>query len=64
MLLVGAEAGLTASYLNQPIEIDALRSTLGDALSLDATPQLLLRMGRGPVVTHAPRRPIDAVVSP
>lgn len=64
VLLVGADAGLTASYLNQPIEVDALRRTLRDALSLDATPQLLLRMGRGPTVAHAPRRPIDAVVSP
>jgi hypothetical protein len=63
MLLVAASAGLTASYLNQPIEVDALRERLRTLLRTDAFPQLLLRVGRGPHVGHAPRRPLADVVS-
>ncbi|MEX3639029.1 nitroreductase family protein [Paraburkholderia sp. BR14320] len=63
MLLVAASAGLTASYLNQPIEVDALRERLRTLLRTDAFPQLLLRVGRGPRVRHAPRRPLADVVS-
>ncbi|RZF25680.1 nitroreductase [Paraburkholderia sp. UYCP14C] len=63
MLLVAASAGLTASYLNQPIEVDPLRERLQTLLRTDAYPQLLLRVGRGPHVDHAPRRPLADVVS-
>ncbi|KVD80584.1 nitroreductase [Burkholderia sp. ABCPW 14] len=63
VLLVATAAGLTASYLNQPIEIDTLRERLRPLLHVDAHPQLLLRIGRGPVVPHAPRRPLMDVVS-
>ncbi|MDN7673111.1 nitroreductase family protein [Burkholderia oklahomensis] len=63
VLLVATAAGLTASYLNQPIEIDVLRERLRPLLHVDAHPQLLLRIGRGPVVPHAPRRPLMDVVS-
>ncbi|AOJ05577.1 MULTISPECIES: Acg family FMN-binding oxidoreductase [Burkholderia] len=63
VLLVATAAGLTASYLNQPIEIDMLRERLRPLLHVDAHPQLLLRIGRGPVVPHAPRRPLMDVVS-
>ncbi|MGF6478395.1 hypothetical protein QFZ91_000556 [Paraburkholderia sp. JPY419] len=63
MLLVAASAGLTASYLNQAIEVDALRERLRTLLRTDAFPQLLLRVGRGPRVRHAPRRPLADSVS-
>lgn len=62
MLLVAASEGVTASYLNQPIEVSALREQLKARLRIDATPQLLLRVGRGPQVSHAPRRPLSDVV--
>jgi hypothetical protein len=62
MLLVAASDGLTASYLNQPIEVSALREQLRTLLRIDAAPQLLLRVGRGPRVSHAPRRPLSDVV--
>ena len=63
VLLAGVGEGLTASYLNQPIEVEALRERLRATLKIDGAPQLLLRMGRGPRVGHAPRRPFDDVVS-
>lgn len=63
LLLTGAGDGLTASYLNQPIEVEALRERLRATVKIDGEPQLLLRMGRGPRVAHAPRRPIEDVVS-
>lgn len=65
LLLVAARAGLTASYLNQPIEIAGLREQLAALVGLGAgaSPQLLLRIGRGPGVPHSPRRPLDEVAS-
>ncbi|MFC0397333.1 Acg family FMN-binding oxidoreductase [Paraburkholderia rhizosphaerae] len=62
MLLVAASAGLTASYLNQPIEVSTLREPLRGLLQIDAIPQLLLRVGRGPRADHAPRRPLTDMV--
>ncbi|ACC70328.1 nitroreductase family protein [Paraburkholderia phymatum] len=62
MLLLAASRGLTASYLNQPIEVSTLRETLRSLLEVDAFPQLLLRMGRGPRVDHSPRRSLSDVV--
>lgn len=62
MLVVAASEGLTASYLNQPIEVSTLRDQLRKLLHIEAMPQLLLRVGRGPRVSHAPRRPLSAVV--
>lgn len=64
MLLVAADAGLTASYLNQPIEVDTLRERLGALLGVapGSHAQLLLRVGRGPAVDATPRRPLADVV--
>jgi hypothetical protein len=62
MLLVAASEGLTASYLNQPIEVSTLREPLRALLRVEAIPQLLLRVGRGPQTDHAPRRPMSEVV--
>lgn len=62
MLLVAASHGFTASYLNQPIEVGTLRDRLRVLLKVDAIPQLLLRIGRGPTVTHSPRRALSDVV--
>ncbi|TDY19910.1 nitroreductase family protein [Paraburkholderia sp. BL6665CI2N2] len=62
-LLTAASEGLTASYLNQPIEVAALRERLRAALNLDGAPQLLIRVGRGAQAAHSPRRPLDQVVS-
>jgi hypothetical protein len=63
VLLTAADEGITASYLNQPIEVASLRDTLRAALNLDGVPQLLLRIGRGRQAPHSPRRPLAKVVS-
>jgi hypothetical protein len=63
VLLSAADEGITASYLNQPIEVASLRDTLRAALNLDAVPQLLLRIGHGRQAPHSPRRPLAEVVS-
>lgn len=63
VLLTAADEGITASYLNQPIEVTSLRNTLRTALNLDGVPQLLLRIGRGRQAPHSPRRPLAEVVS-
>ncbi|NPT56139.1 Acg family FMN-binding oxidoreductase [Paraburkholderia elongata] len=63
VLLTAADEGITASYLNQPIEVASLRDTLRAALNLDGVPQLLLRIGRGRQTPHSPRRPLAEVVS-
>lgn len=63
LLLTGVTEGLTASYLNQPIEVESMRERLRATLNIDGAPQLLLRLGRGPRIAHAPRRPLSDVVS-
>lgn len=63
LLLAGVNYGLNASFLNQPIEIAALRAELHATLGIDSAPQLLLRMGRGPRFEHAPRRPLADVIA-
>lgn len=62
LLLVAARDRYAASYLNQPIEVPELRGRLADALSIAGYPQLVLRIGRGAVVPHSPRRPIADVL--
>lgn len=54
--------GWTASYLNQPIEVPALRPQLRDALGIDAHPQLLLRIGQADLPPPAARRPVSEVL--
>jgi hypothetical protein len=63
VLLEIAAAGLTAAYLNQPVEVGRLRPLLRSAAGTRGIPQLLLRMGRGPQVAPAVRRPVDTVTS-
>lgn len=63
LLLTGCLAGLQASYLNQPIQIAALRPKLQQVLGIDAVPQLLLRLGYPKEsVPAAARRPLEAVL--
>src|SRR6516162_9105897 len=62
LLLVATNEGYSTSYLNQPIEVADLRTELAKELSVDGYPQLLLRVGRGPSVSHSPRRPISDVL--
>ncbi|MFP6562759.1 nitroreductase family protein [Paraburkholderia sp. B3] len=65
VLLVATLHGLCASYLNQPIEVEALRARIGALFDLPDTcyPQLLLRIGYGMPDAATPRRPLGQVVS-
>jgi hypothetical protein len=62
MLLLATLHGLSASFLNQPIEIPELRRRLAHTLGLAGPPQLLLRLGYGPEVPPTPRRDLEDVL--
>jgi nitroreductase len=63
LLLVACGHGLQAGYLNQPLQLPALRHRLQHQLAHDGFPQLLLRLGYCDEPGEAsPRRPLDAVL--
>ena len=66
LLLAATDAGLRAAYLNQPVEVPALRERLRalvrEATGRDVRPQLVLRLGHGPDAPPTPRRPTDEVL--
>ena len=62
LLLAATELGYATSYLNQPIEVLDFRSLLATELRTAGYPQVLLRVGRGAVATHSPRRPLREVM--
>ncbi len=63
VLLTAHSRGLQASYLNQPIQLDALRPELQNLMAQPGFPQILLRLGFADVEIEAtPRRPLDDVV--
>jgi hypothetical protein len=53
---------LSASFLNQPIEVQDLRLAFGQKLGGDARPQILLRIGYGPETKPTPRRPVKEIM--
>ncbi len=56
VLLAAQASGVSVSHLNQPIEVYSLRGELACLLGRDAGfPQILLRLGYGPVVKPTPR---------
>jgi nitroreductase len=62
-LLVGCRLGLQASYLNQPVQVGALRPRLQALLGSAVHPQLLIRWGYPTAELPAvPRLPVDAVM--
>ena len=66
LLLAAAADGYAASYLNQPLELPALRQQLRDELRLAGWPQLVLRLGRphGVLPPRASRRPVADLLLP
>ncbi len=54
--------GLAASHLNQAIEIPETRHELARVCGRCGHPQILLRVGRGPVVPATPRRDLRHVL--
>lgn len=61
-LLSIAAAGFTSSYLNQPIEVPTLRPRLAALLGTKESPQILIRVGRGPELLPAVRRAVEDVM--
>ncbi len=62
VLLLAADYGIQASYLNQPIEVAELRRELGSMVGESHYPQIVLRMGYGNEDRRTPRRPASHVV--
>jgi hypothetical protein len=55
--------GIRNAFLNQPLEVAALRPTFAAALGLSGQrPDLVVRFGRGPVLPRSLRRPVEAVL--
>jgi hypothetical protein len=63
VLLRATTSGLAAAFLNQPVEVAALRPRLAELLGADGVPQLVLRLGHGPEISPAPRRPLGEVLT-
>lgn len=63
-LLAATLENLSASFLNQPLEVPELRTQVGRLLPDGLVPQLLLRMGyyEGPPLRATPRRGLNEVV--
>lgn len=62
VLLRASTSGAHASYLNQPLELPALRAELQRDLLLPGPPQVVLRLGVGGPVAPPPRRPVQDVL--
>jgi len=62
ILLFAASEKLSASYLNQPLEIPALKEKFITTLKLKGIPQQILRMGFGKEVRPIPRRDVEDVI--
>jgi hypothetical protein len=61
VLLTGTTAGVSASFLSQPVEIPATRAALRRLLGGRAHPQVVLRFGYGFAAPATPRRRPEAV---
>lgn len=56
--------GLSVSFVNQPLELPALRRTVLGPGTMQGYPQMLLRLGRGSPVPPTPRRALADTVAP
>ena len=55
--------GIRNAFVNQPVEVPALRQSFAATLGLAGQrPDLVLRFGRGPVLPRSLRRPVEAVL--
>ncbi|MGJ5179767.1 Acg family FMN-binding oxidoreductase [Bradyrhizobium oligotrophicum] len=61
--LEATRLGLKLAFINQPVEVAALRPELARLIGTKRRPDLVLRFGYGPALPHAPRRPVGAVLS-
>ncbi len=55
--------GIRNAFLNQPVEVAAVRSPFAAALGLTGQrPDLVVRFGRGPMLPRSLRRPVESVM--
>jgi hypothetical protein len=62
VLLVAAAHGVSASFLNQPLQVPTLRSKFRARLGLSGYPQIILRMGYASSAMATPRRDLSEVL--
>jgi hypothetical protein len=62
LLLVATADGLSASFLNQPVQVPETRQRLRRVLDTGDAPQAVLRIGYADPVPPTPRRPLSEVV--
>lgn len=64
LALQAATLDLRTAFINQPVEVAALRPQYAAHLGLQPAqrPDLLVRIGRGPLMPRSFRRPVDAVI--
>ncbi len=57
--------GLKHAFVNQPVEVAALRPKLASLVGMPGRrPDIVMRFGYGPTLPFLPRRPVAAVLSP
>ena len=62
--LQAAALGIRNAFLNQPVEVGALRPQFASFLGVgQRRPDLLVRFGRGPLMPRSLRRPVDTVLA-
>lgn len=62
VLLHAAAGALSASYFNQPVQVETLRPRLLQAIGRNGSAQVVFRMGFGPPIRPTPRRSLIEVV--
>jgi nitroreductase len=62
LLLVATTHRLRAGFLTQPLELPAFRDQVRALIGPPHMPQVVLRLGYGPVPPRSRRRPVDEVV--
>jgi nitroreductase len=57
--------GLKHAFINQPVEVAALRPQLASLVGMTGRrPDIVMRFGYGPALPYSPRRPVEAVLAP
>lgn len=55
--------GLKHAFVNQPVEVPALRGALAKLVGMPGRrPDIVMRFGYGPTLPYSPRRPVEAIM--
>ncbi|SON53742.1 putative NAD(P)H nitroreductase [Hartmannibacter diazotrophicus] len=62
--LAATSLGLCTSFINQPVEVAALRPDLAAIAGVAGRrPDIVMRFGRGPQLPFSPRRPVESLLT-